>query len=183
MLWNKYRVCHYRETDPSKFYDSRFKAWRVGYSRHSFTTWFSSLPEYRLDWILKVIVSLHPFFYSQGIWTLNHPTFMERISIELNLKGYQGLLLSAMFLTKWTLSKCFLYQLGTLKQTYSGLFSSLLRLFLRIVLSQRTALISRDLLVYLLTSLIEFLISSQPKSTQWLKTKLKQELDYNAKRH
>ena len=60
----------------------------------------SLLFKYRPEWILKVIVSLHSFFYSQGIQTLNHPTFMERISIELNLKGYRGLLLSAMFLTK-----------------------------------------------------------------------------------
>ena len=37
----------------------------------------SLLLKYRPEWILKVIVSLHSFLYSQG--TLSHPTFMERI--------------------------------------------------------------------------------------------------------
>ena len=61
------------------------------------------------------------------------------------------------------------------------LFSSLQRFSLWI-LSHRTALNSLDLLVYLLTSLNE-LLTSQPESTQWLKTNLIQGLDCNVKRH
>ena len=39
MIWTV--SCDYtcRNSDPPKFGGSRFKAWRVGYSRHSFTTW------------------------------------------------------------------------------------------------------------------------------------------------
>ena len=43
MIWIVSRDCTCRNTDSPNFGDSRFKAWRVGYSRHSFTTWFSSL--------------------------------------------------------------------------------------------------------------------------------------------
>ena len=164
MLWNKYRVCHYRETDPSKFYDSRFKAWRVGYSRHSFTTWFSSLPEYRLDWILKA--------------TLLFPTTDRLNGTYLNWTESQRLP-RIIFLQRFFSQSDF--STNSNSQVHlQWLFSSLQR-FSLCILSHRTALISRDRLVYLLTSLIELLISSQPESAQWLKTNRKQELDCNVK--
>ena len=39
MIWNVCRDCTCRETDPSKFDDSKFEAWRVGYSRHKEYDW------------------------------------------------------------------------------------------------------------------------------------------------
>ena len=173
MLWNKYCVCHCQKTDPSKFDDSRFKAWRVGYSRHSFTTWFSSLPEYRLDWILKVIVSLQLFFYSQGIWTLNHPTtFMERISFELNLKGYQGLFFSAtILLSMWFLNELELSSAFTVIVLISSTIFSV------------DSLTSNCSQFSWSTGISSHFFSTGIPSQQWLKTNLIQGLDYNAKRH
>ena len=169
MIWNVYLDCACRNSEPPIFGGSTFKAWRVDYSRHSFTTWFSSLPEYRSDWILK----LTSLFSSINGTFLNWTESQRLPTIVVLCYGSHQL----------NSLKVFSLRSRTLKRIYSGLFSSLLRLIPRIFLSQQTALISRDLLVYLLTSLIELLISSQPESTQWLKTKLKQELDYNAKRH